>query len=147
MFKCVLIGIGIAALIFYTAMRVGSPYFVAYKASRIAQNRPYCILLSNDDTHSAAPYKTVTRKEQLAFRNLTARLVHTWGSRGFYSETNYALLVLDDPREYMNWSFRALDFVHEPLINITHGIVHGKPVSLMQFEPCAPSTNFVGNLP
>jgi hypothetical protein len=138
----------LAVLLLLLFVLASSPFFVAYKATKIAGDRPYCIMVTNKSDRSNDLYDTVSRRSQLAFYNLTARLEHNWGSgRAFVYTTNYALLVLDRPREYRNWSFSALDFVNDALINVTHGHdVHGKTISIMKFELCAPKPDFVASL-
>ena len=140
------VGALFAATLTATIVWAGSPFFVAYWAAEIAGDRLYCIMVSNHDDRSSKLYQTVTQRSQLSMPRLTAKLEHTWGSRGFYHATNYALLVLDEPREYLNWSFRSLNFKREAPINITHGTIKNKPVALMQFEPCTPQPNFSGSL-
>jgi hypothetical protein len=62
----------------------------------------------------------------------------TTGSRGGLWMTNHALLVLDDPREYRNWSYWSENFVIEPLMNLL-GFNKNRP-------PCVPERDFVTTL-
>ena len=118
-------------------------YIVIYRAQEIAGDRPYCILVPT-------PYKlyaTATQLWQLSAVRMRALYQLTTGSRGGYYVTNHALLVLDNPREYLNWSYRAENFVFDPLINITHGFDrNGEPLAVMQFRPCVPERDFVATL-
>jgi hypothetical protein len=139
----VLIAPALSAILLWWA---GGPFFVAYRAAKIAGDRPYCILVSNHDKYSNDLYEMVSRRSQLSFPRLTAKLENSGGSRGLYYTTNYALLVLDQPREYLNWSFRALDFRHDALIKIVHGIHDNKEVSFMQLKSCTPKPSFVETL-
>jgi hypothetical protein len=144
--RYIALGMMIVVALFTTLVWVGSRFFVAYQAAKIAGGRPYCILVSNHDERSNDLYETVSRQSQLSFPHLTAKLENSGGSRGLNYVTNYALLVLDQPREYLNWSFRAMNFVHEPLINIVHGTKNNKPVELTEFTPCMPKSDFVRSL-
>jgi hypothetical protein len=71
----------------------------------------------------------------------------TSGSRGGFYTTNHALLVLDDPREYRNWSYRSENFVTDPLINILHGFNKKRELlAVIELKPCVPERNFVATL-
>jgi hypothetical protein len=119
---------------------------VAYRAQKIAGERPYCILVPSYDDRQ---YETATRRSQLSFTSMRAgyslRGGVIRGGSGYYT-TDHALLVLDDPREYLNWSYRSEDFVREALINTTGGIIKGRKVTLMLFNPCEPKPHFIDDL-
>jgi hypothetical protein len=77
---------------------------------------------------------------------MRAGYTFTSGSRGGYYVTNHALLMLDNPTEYLNWSYRSENFVHDPLINMIHGVKGGKEFAIMPFPVCTPKPNFVATL-
>ena len=80
---------------------------VLYQASRIADGRPYCIVVS--DKNKEFSYKEATRRTDLSYTGLTTHLIYG-GSGGPYADTFYALLVLQKPDEIRNWSKLLLDF-------------------------------------
>jgi hypothetical protein len=103
-------------------------FLVEYRAENIAGDRPYCILLTSD---AASPiYETATQRSQLSFTRMRGR----YGSRGGYFTSNHAILVLDDPREFLNWSYRAENFVRDPVLK-----VHVD-------KPCVPQRHFAAML-
>jgi hypothetical protein len=96
-------------------------FLVEHRAKRIAGERPYCILVPSYDSQE---YETATRTSQLSFAKMRAASVGVhWG---LMFVTSHSLLVLDNPREYLNWSYRSEDFVHDALINLWHGVKNGR---------------------
>jgi hypothetical protein len=122
-----------------TLILTGNQFVVAYRAQTIAGDRPYCILVPNANG-GMPPYETATRISQLSFINMQANYELTSGSRGGFYATNHALLIIDrsqehgKPREYLNWSYRAENFVPEPL------------QLALQPDSCIPQSNFVTTL-
>ena len=116
-------------------------YVVTHRASEIAGRRPYCILVP---TWEANLYVTATRHWQLSPFPMQAGYQLVSGTRGGYYRTNHALLVLDNPREYRNWSYQSEDFVTEPLINLYGVEEAGTP--RMEFKPCVPEQDFIAKL-
>jgi hypothetical protein len=117
-------------------------YVVRYRAQEIAGDRPYCILVPVL-TPDYRPYVAATHLSQLSSLRMQALYqLSSAGSSGGYYVTNHALLVLDDPREYRIWSYRAENFVSDPLIDVTHG----GPLAKMPFKPCGPQRDFVSTL-
>lgn len=88
------------------------PLCVELRAETLAGERPYCILVPNK---KYGGYETAVSKSQLSPIVMWANFTFTNGTRGGYYVTNHAILVLDSPQEYLNWSYRALNFVHDPL--------------------------------
>jgi hypothetical protein len=88
------------------------PLCVELRAETLAGERPYCILVPNK---KYGGYETAVSKSQLSPTVIWANYIFTMGSRGGYYVTNHAILVFDSPQEYLNWSYRALNFVHDPL--------------------------------
>jgi hypothetical protein len=116
-------------------------YVVTYRAQEIADGRPYCILVPAGDYRR---YVTATQRWQLSSVHMQASYQ---GSRGGFYTTNHALLVLDDPREYRNWSYRSENFVTDPLINILHGFNKKRELlAVIELKPCVPERNFVATL-
>jgi hypothetical protein len=119
-------------------------FVVEYRARQIAGDRPYCILVPNYNVYTS--YETATRRSQLSFTSMSATYRLTTGSLGGYWATNHAVLVLDNPREYLNWSYRAENFVHDAF-NISHGVgTNGEPIAATRFKPCVPERDFVATL-
>jgi hypothetical protein len=105
------------------------------------RGRPYCILVPAGDYRR---YVTATQRWQLSSVHMQASYQ---GSRGGFYTTNHALLVLDDPREYRNWSYRSENFVTHPLINILHGFNKKRELlAVIELKPCVPERNFVATL-
>jgi hypothetical protein len=113
-------------------------YVVTYRAQEIADGRPYCILVPAGDYRR---YVTATQRWQLSSVHMQASYQ---GSRGGFYTTNHALPVLDDPREYRNWSYRSENFVTDPLINILDGFNKKRELlTVIELKPCVPERNFV----
>lgn len=107
-------------------------YVVRYRAQSTAGDRPYCIVVPS--TSNAYRYQVATRTSQLSFFNMRANYTLTTGSMGGFYATNHAILVLDNPTEYMSWSYRAENFVHD------------HPVGSFNWNDCTPRRNFVETL-
>jgi hypothetical protein len=88
------------------------PLCVELRAEPLAGGRAYCILVPNK---KYGGYEAAVSKSQLSPTVMWANYTLTDGSRGGYYVTNHAVLLLDSPQEYLNWSYRALNFVHDPL--------------------------------
>jgi hypothetical protein len=109
-------------------------YVVTYRAQEIAGPRSYCILVPD----RYGRYTAATQRRELSLLRMWAFYQLTTGSRGGLWMTNHALLLLDDPREFRNWSYWSENFVTEPLTNL-RGFDENKP-------PCALEQNFVTTL-
>ncbi len=105
------------------------PFFVEFRAEKIAGERPYCILVPNK---KYGGYDTATQTWQLSVSHMLANYTLTDGSRGRYFITNHAVLVIDSPQEYLNWSYHAGKFVHDPLVNV--------------LQSCIPKPHFIATL-
>ena len=124
-------------ILFFTA----NQYVVAYQARRAAGGRPYCILVPTLDQRR---YVTPTRLKQLSPFNMRAIYQTSTGSRGGWWATDHALLVLDDPREILNWSYRSEAFRPEALLNVVRYGAQGD--GRLTFLPCVPVANFTATL-
>lgn len=116
-------------------------YIVEYRAQQIAGVRPYCILVPTDD---ARIYVAATHHSQLSLFHMQASYKWVTGSIGGYYVTNHAVLVLDKPLDYRNWSYRSENFLTNRLINFDRLKHIG--YAYKSFESCTPERNFIENL-
>ena len=93
--------------LFWLLLSAFEPYVLLYQARRIAEDRPYCIAV----TDKGLQYKQVTKRGQLSYSRLVATVFYGGSGRyTVYAGTYYALLVLGEPNELKNWSKYSLDF-------------------------------------
>jgi hypothetical protein len=118
----------IAAPVLWLCFTGLEPEVILFQASRIADSRPYCIVVADKD-HSER-YKQVTKRSDLTFNALA---VHTYG--GFAGEY-YSLLILGYPDEMRNWSKFYLNF-RSDVVETQSSIYRKTPRSL-----CTPVTGF-----
>jgi len=129
----------ISALFMYGA----SPFIVEHRAAAIAKDRPYCIMVASK---RAWEYDDVTRRSQLAFGNMQAGTSESGGSRGPFYTTGHAMLVLDNPREYLNWSYYAQNFVPEALVQYVSSYKNGMLHTELATRICEPKPRFIDTL-
>jgi hypothetical protein len=110
------------------------PEVILFQAGRIADDRPYCILVDDKD-RNLQEYKVAVNRSSLSFSALTTRL--DWeGSGGPFAENYYALLILKNPNEIRNWSKLRLNF--ESDVEPTQWSVFRKDMSKL----CTPVVDF-----
>ena len=125
-------------IVFFVAC---NQYVVAYRAESVAGARPYCILIPTYDNRM---YAVPTSLWQLSPFTMRASYLTPSGSMGGIYVTNHALLVLDNPREYLNWSYWSESFVLERLIDLSYH--HKAERAQAFFKPCTPEPNFVASI-
>lgn len=135
--------VGIIALLVGGFWWYGSSYIVTYRAAQLAGDRPYCLSVSGDKIYT---YDEVRSRYQLAFAHMWAGWSESGGSRGAYQSTNHALLILVDPPTVMNWSYKAENFVSEPMLNNTYDRIQGRRLASSGEKSCTPTRSFVGTL-
>lgn len=117
------------------------PEVVLYQAERIADNRPYCIAVTN----GGVEYNAVRNRSELTFHALKVRLQS--GGSGYYSlfaDTYYALLILknpDDRFEIKNWSKLYLNFQSD--VGPTQSSIYHKDPARF----CKPVVDFSNSIP
>lgn len=115
-------------------------FIVAWRAERIAGERPYCIQVAGPD---AAHYTRATSFNELSFFNMQARLFYG-GSGPPRAGNNHAILVLENPSALLNWSYWAEDFRPEVL---NHEIFDVPDQKIWRPEiNCAPVRHFARTL-
>jgi hypothetical protein len=128
----VLIIVGIPLI--WLCLTLFEPEVILFQASRIAGDRPYCIVVSDKD-RNLPEYKVAANRGDLTFSALTARFFRLGGA-GDRAETYYSLLILRNPNEVRNWSKLRLNFEND-VVPIQMSLI-GKDINKL----CIPIVDF-----
>lgn len=110
------------------------PQVMLYRAQSIAGERPYCIVVADNDRPFR--YREVKNRSDLTYGAL---VVHGyWGGSGPGPKIDayYSLLILRNPHEVRNWSKRYLTF--ESDVIPTQSSIYGVDLGKL----CVPVVNF-----
>jgi hypothetical protein len=102
--------ISIAIPLLWLCLSWFTPEVILYQANRIANGRPYCIVVP-DEYNQFSKYHEAVNRGDLEYSALTTHLL--WGGSGAsdgMAENYYSLLILQNPDEIRNWSKFYLNF-------------------------------------
>jgi hypothetical protein len=122
----------------WLCLTVFEPEVILFQARRIAGDRPYCIVVTDNDRNLPA-YKVAENRNDLTYSALAVSFFRLGGA-GDRAFTYYALLILKNPSEIRNWSKLRLNFENdvEPL----QGSLVGKDINKL----CAPVVDFAKSI-
>jgi hypothetical protein len=128
----------ICIVLAWLCLTVLEPEVILYQARRIAGDRPYCIVVTDNDRNLPA-YKVAESRNDLTYSALAVSYLRLGGA-GDRAETYYALLILQNPSEITNWSKLRLSFENdvEPL----QMSLVGKDINKL----CMPIVDFAGSI-